>query len=186
VERSGAVRRVVDIHEPELAQQIGRQMMVELEKYNTQRRRLAITAERGFIEERVAEARSALTQAENNLERFHELNRQYRESPKLQIERERLDREVEMRQQLYTSLSNAYEKARIEEVRDIPAISIIEPPELPENPDTSYGMRNTLLGAIAGLLVGIVLAFTRERMRETETQASQTYATYRLEARDRR
>jgi uncharacterized protein involved in exopolysaccharide biosynthesis len=102
----------------------------------------------------------------------------------LSIESDRLDREVQMRQQLYTSLSAAYDKARIEEVRDMPAISIVEPPDLPDSADSSYGLRNTLLGAIAGMLMGIVLAFMRERMRETETEASAVYSTYKDLKRD--
>jgi uncharacterized protein involved in exopolysaccharide biosynthesis len=182
--RTGIIMFIIAAPYPELAQQIATTMMTELDRYNTQRRRLAITAERAFVEQRLAEARAALTQAENNVEHFLELNREYKTSPKLSIESDRLDREVQMRQQLYTSLSAAYDKARIEEVRDTPAISIVEPPDLPEYPDSSYGLRNTLLGAIAGMLVGIVLAFMRERMRETETEASAVYSTYKDLKRD--
>jgi hypothetical protein len=73
---------------------------------------------------------------------------------------------------LYTALSAAYDRARIEEVRDIPAISIVEPPRFRKVQTTSYGLRNVLLGTIAGMLIGIVIAFIRERMRETQTEAS--------------
>lgn len=176
--RTGVITFIVGAPYPDLAQQVATTMITELERYNTDRRRLAITAERTFIEQRLAEARAALTQAENNLERFLEVNREYKTAPKLSIESDRLDREVQMRQQLYTSLSSAYDKARIEEVRDTPAISIVEPASLPENPDTSYGLRNTLLGAIAGMLVGIVIAFVRERMRETREEGTSAYSVY--------
>jgi len=83
-----------------------------------------------------------------------------------------------MQQQLYTSLTQAYEQARIAEVHDIPVISIVEPPELPTEADTSYGLRNTLLGTIAGILVGIVLAFVRERLYETRESGSRVFADF--------
>jgi uncharacterized protein involved in exopolysaccharide biosynthesis len=177
--RTGVITFIVAAPYPDLAQQVATTMMTELDRYNTQRRRLAVTAERKFIEQRMDEARAAVNQAENTLEQFLEVNRDYKTSPRLSIESDRLDREVQLRQQLYNSLSAAYDKARIEEVRDTPAISIVEPASLPENPDTSYGLRNTLLGAIAGLLVGIVIAFIRERMRETQEEGAPVYSTYR-------
>jgi uncharacterized protein involved in exopolysaccharide biosynthesis len=176
--RTGIITFIVAAPYPDLAQQVAMTMMTELDRYNTERRRSAVTAERRFIEQRLAEARAALTQAEANLEQFLEVNREYKTAPKLSIESDRLDREVQMRQQLYTSLSSAYDKARIEEERDVPAISIVEPASLPDGPDTSYGMRNTLLGAIAGLLVGIVIAFIRERMRETKDEGTAAYSVY--------
>jgi uncharacterized protein involved in exopolysaccharide biosynthesis len=81
----------------ELAHQIATVMVEEMERYNTQRRRLAISAERAFVQQQVTEARATLTQAENNLERFLELNREYRASPKLNMDKDRLEREVMMR-----------------------------------------------------------------------------------------
>ena len=74
------------------------------------------------------------------------------------------------RSDIYTALAEAEERARIEEVRDTPAITIVQPAMLPTSPELSNGIRDTLLGAIAGMLIGIVLAFVRERIRETEAE----------------
>lgn len=176
--RTGVVTYYVAAPKAELAQQIAQTMVTQLDLYNFETRRSQATAERNFIEARLAESRLALSGAEDQLRAFRDNNREYASSATLSLENDRLQRQVAMRQQLYTALSQAYEQARIAEVRDIPTISIVEPPELPSSPNTAYGMRNTLLGAIAGMLVGIVLAFVSERFYETKASGSRTFADF--------
>ena len=176
--RTGIVAFWVSAPYPDLTQQLAANVVKELDVYNTERRRSQVTAEREFIEKRVEDSRVALARAENDLRSFLDLNRQYTTSPSLKLENDRLQREVTMRQDLYTSLARSYEQARIEEVRDIPTITIVEPPDLPTSPDIRYGVRNILLGAIAGMLLGIVVAFLRERIRETRAEASPTFTVF--------
>jgi uncharacterized protein involved in exopolysaccharide biosynthesis len=176
--RTGVVTYFVSAPAPELAQQIAQNMVTQLDLYNSATRKSQATAERSFIEARLADSRQALSAAEDQLRTFRDNNREYASSPTLSLENDQFQRQVAMRQQLYTALSQAYEQAQIAEVRDIPTISIVEPPELPTSSDATYGLRNTLLGAIAGLLIGIVLAFVRERLEETKTSGSRVFADF--------
>jgi len=176
--RTGIVTFYLSSPYADLTQQLGNNIVTELDVYNTQRRQSQVTQERVFISKRVDESRTALSQAENDLRGFLEVNREYRSSPSLTLEYDRLQREVNRRSDIYTALSQAEEQARIEEVRDTPAITIVQPATLPTSPDIGSGIRDTLLGAIAGMLVGIVLAFVRERIRETEMDHSPAYAAF--------
>jgi len=176
--RTGIVTYSVGAPAPDLAQQIAQNMVAELDRYNSETRKSQATAERNFIEARLAESKIALSGAKDQLKAFRDKNREYATSPSMTLENDRLQRQVTMQQQLYTSLTQAYEQARIAEVHDIPVISIVEPPELPTEADTSYGLRNTLLGTIAGILVGIVLAFVRERLYETRESGSRVFADF--------
>lgn len=176
--RTGIVTFYVSAPYADLTQQIGNNIVSELDVYNTERRRSQVTQERVFIGKRVDESRIALSQAENDLRGFLEVNREYRSSPSLTLEYDRLQREVARRSEIYTSLAEAEERARIEEVRDTPAITIVQPATLPMSPDIGNGIRNILLAAIAGMLIGIVLAFVRERIRETEADHQPAYATF--------
>jgi uncharacterized protein involved in exopolysaccharide biosynthesis len=176
--RTGIVTYVVSSPNPELTQQIARNMVEQVNHFNLQGRQSQAGAERDFIEKRLDETRAALARAEDQLRSFRDLNREYATSAKLSLENDRLNREVTMRQQLYTALSQAYDQARIEEVRDIPTITVLEPPGLPTSPNTEYGIRNTLLGTIAGMLVGIMLAFGRERLYESQAAGSRTFADF--------
>ncbi|MFN2603840.1 MAG: hypothetical protein ABR582_13945 [Gemmatimonadaceae bacterium] len=176
--RTGIVTFYVSAPYADLAQQIGNNIVSELDVYNTERRRSQVTQERVFIGKRVDESRIALSQAENDLRGFLDVNREYHSSPGLTLEYDRLQREVARRSEIYTSLSQAEERARIEEVRDTPAITVVQPAILPMTPDIGSGVRNTLLGAIAGMLIGIVLAFVRERIHETEIEQSPAYEAF--------
>lgn len=176
--RTGIVTFFLSAPYPDLTEQLGNNMLSELDVYNTQRRRSQVTQEREFIQKRVEESQLALAKAENDLRNFQEVNRQYFSSPTLRLENNRLEREVTRRSDIYTSLSQAEERARIEEVRDTPAITVVEPPTYPVSPDLGNGVRNTLLGLIAGMLIGIVIAFVRERIRETQVEHSPAYATF--------
>jgi uncharacterized protein involved in exopolysaccharide biosynthesis len=173
--RTGIVSYFVSSPYPELTLQLAENILAELNTYNTERQQAQATLERTFIEKRLAESRAALTRAEDQLRTFRDSNRDYGRSPTLRLENNRLDREVTMRQSLYTSLSQAYDQSRIEEVRDTPSITVIEHPTAPSSADTSYGLRNTLLGAIGGLFIGIILAFVRERFNESKAEGSQVF-----------
>jgi uncharacterized protein involved in exopolysaccharide biosynthesis len=83
-----------------------------------------------------------------------------------------------MRQQIYTAIAQALEQAKIEEVRDLPTISVIDRPEAALSPERPLAIRRSLLGLIAGLLVGIVLAFVLERAAETREAGTRAYAEY--------
>ena len=71
-----------------------------------------------------------------------------------------------MRQQLYTSLAQAFEQARIEEVRDNPVITMIERPTLPLKPNGRGLLRKGPLALMAGFLLGLSIAFGREVVRQ--------------------
>jgi Uncharacterized protein involved in exopolysaccharide biosynthesis len=89
-----------------------------------------------------------------------------------------LQRAVRMRQQIYTAMARTLEDAKIEEVRDLPTVLIIDQPEAGLEPQRPPVMRKTLLGLIAGLFVGIVLAFVRERAAETREAGTSAYTEY--------
>ena len=79
-----------------------------------------------------------------------------------------------MRQELVTAMAQAYEQARIDEVRAAPVITVIDQPESPALPDPRGRIRRLLLGIIVGMIVGLGLALIREftvRARDEESEA---------------
>jgi len=176
--RTGVITAVARAEYPEIAQQILQNVEAEIDAYNLAQRRKRAAAERDFIEKRVADASVALASAEAQLSNFLQNNREYGSSPVLRMENERLQRVVRMRQQIYTGMAQQLEQAKIEEVRDLPTISVIDPPEAPLSPERPLAIRRTLLGLIAGLLVGIVLAFFRERGAELRATKTRAYTEY--------
>jgi uncharacterized protein involved in exopolysaccharide biosynthesis len=87
------------------------------------------SAERRFAQAQADSAREALLVAENRLRDFLTANRSITSSPALQFEDARLRRQIQVRQDLYLGLVNQAEAAKLREVRNTPAISLIQPPQ---------------------------------------------------------
>ncbi len=130
-------------------------LLAEVNEFDLHTRQTQASAERAFVEGRLAEIKSELRDAENRLQGFLANNREYRNSPALQFQYDRLSRDVTQQQQVETTLQQDYEQARIDEVRDTPRITVVERPLIPALPDSR---RVVLRVALAGL-VGVVIAW---------------------------
>lgn len=80
---------------------------------------------------------------------------------------EMLARIVNVRQQIYGDLLQRYETARTNEQLRANAITIVQPASLPLKPSTPKVPVNTALGLVAGLAMGMILAFLFEGMDRT-------------------
>lgn len=144
--------------------------------YNQRTRQGQAAAERKFVEGRVAVAASDLRAAEDRLQEFLGTNRNLG-SPELVMQRDRFQRDLMLRQQVYTALTQSYEEARVREVRDTPVITIFESPWAATEPESRGRVRAILVGALLGLFAGGLLAFmsdrTTRRRRDGDTEAEE-------------
>ena len=163
---------------PDLATQINRRMLSLLSEYNLERRQSQAKAERSFTEARLAEASKALTDAERSLQQFLEKNRTYQSSPQLMFEAARLQRRVELQQQLQSSLAQAYEQARIDEVRNTPVVTIVDPPEGSAQPADSPLPLRVFAALSLGLIMAIGVALIREYAERTRFANPEEYAQF--------
>jgi uncharacterized protein involved in exopolysaccharide biosynthesis len=152
--RSGLVKARVKTTEVCRSSAIAFALLAELHRFNTDRRATRAGAERRFAEARLAEARVALRSAEEALEQFVSRNRIFAADPQLTFRHTRLTREVGLHQSVVMTLTQAYEQARLEEVRDTPKLTVLQPPYRPARPER----RGLLLAAVLGLAAGIGLA----------------------------
>jgi uncharacterized protein involved in exopolysaccharide biosynthesis len=163
----------------ELSAAIGRRLLGLISKFDVETRQLQASAERGFAEERLEELRGEIMIAEDSLKAFLIENRQISNSPQLTFEHDRLQRQVIMRQELVTAMAQAFEQARIDEVRNTPVITVIDRPESPALPDPRFRLLKLLLGSTVGLLVGFGFAFIREFGERAKTEEGRAYGEFR-------
>ena len=146
-------------------------------KYNLQMRQSQAAAERRFVDARVAVADSELRAAEDRLAGFLTTNRQFSGSAELSFARDRLQREVSMRQQVFTSLKQADEDARIREIRDTPVISIFDPPNVRAEPEPRGRVQSVLggmmLGAFFGVLAVLISTIMDRRRQSGDADAAE-------------
>jgi uncharacterized protein involved in exopolysaccharide biosynthesis len=150
---------------PTVSQGAAHRLLDLVSRFNLTTRQTQAGAERHFVEARLETARTELRAAEERLQAFLQRNREFQNSPALVFQQDRLSREVDLRQQVVTSLVQSFEQARIDEVRNTPVTTIVEPPDLPPQPDSRRLALKTLLGLTAGLLAGTFLAAVRDFSR---------------------
>ena len=157
----GLVEVTVTTPYPTLSQQIAQRLLTGVEEFNRRTRQGQASAERKFAEARLEVVSAELGNAERRLANFLNANRQIDRSPVLSFERGRLEREVSLRQSVYTSLAQMVEDARLREVRDSPVITIVDSPTLSVSPEPRRRAQTLILGLLVGGLAGTVLAIAR-------------------------
>ena len=165
--RSGLISVSAVTADSVLAAHIVNQMLLELNRFNVEMRATQGRATREFIERRMQEARAELTQAERALTGFRASNLRIGNSPQLLLEQARLEREVGARAELYELTARQYELARIEEKRDTPTFSVIDPAVPPVRKYRPQVILNTLVGGIAATGLSAMADYFRRSRRRT-------------------
>jgi uncharacterized protein involved in exopolysaccharide biosynthesis len=124
--RTNIVRLEVQTEDPTLSANVANAIVQALNDFNENRRRSQARERRRFVEGRVADAQTQLTDAESTLRDFYARNRQFREAPELVFREAQLRRQVDVAQELYLSLRRELESARIQEVNDTPVLTVID------------------------------------------------------------
>jgi uncharacterized protein involved in exopolysaccharide biosynthesis len=143
---------------PQLSLAIARAVVDELNQFMLELGRSQASEEVKSVRRRMAERDSDLRLAEDRLATFLSANREYRSSPQLTFEYERLQRAVTLHQTVLVGLTQANEEASLREVRDTPILVTIESPRLPLEAQPRKRIQTMKLGLASGLLVGIPLA----------------------------
>lgn len=175
VPETGIVEFSVTTGSPKLSKQIADRLIELLNQFNLQVRQSQASAQAEFVNERLEVARKELRAAEDSLERFLQRNRSFQNSPTLRFEHQRLQRRVDLKQQVYTSLATRYEEAQISEVRNTPVITVVSPPTLPGTADPTRLPLKVLLGLLLGGMLGSFWAFGSELNRKARRETGEAY-----------
>ena len=172
---TGVVRYSVTTRSPDLSRQIAERLFSLVNEFDLERRQSQASAERRFIEARLDSARADVRAAENRLERFLAGNRNFGSSPSLVFQHDRLQRDVSFNQQVLGSLAEAFERARIEEVRNTPVLTIVDHARASRLPDPRQLVLKTLVAILAGLAIGVGAALWSEFMARSQVVEPDAY-----------
>lgn len=131
-EETGLITISVLSKEPLLASDIVNFITDKVNQYILKEQNTATKQSRIFIEKRLSEVKKELNQAEDDLKKFVNKNRDFLKSPELQLEYNRLKREVEIKNQSYLTIIQQREVLMIEEAKDTPIINILDKGVKPE------------------------------------------------------
>jgi uncharacterized protein involved in exopolysaccharide biosynthesis len=179
---SNTIAMTVRASSPILAEVLSRRVLELLNEFNLLRKQSTSRSERTFAEQRLAAAREELIASERALQGFLESNRSFSQSPKLEFDARRLQRVVDQRQQVVLQLSQAYEQARLEEVRDTPVITVVDEPE-----GTGRAGRKLivilLMSLFAAGVIAVFVVLIREYLEWERVDRPATFAELRAAAR---
>ncbi len=153
-DKTGLVRVSVRMDSPRLAKDICNYVGEAVIDYLNSVQYSKAKENREFIGNRKKEVNKTLLEAENELTEFRERNRRIVDSPDLQLQLERLMRNVQIQTQVYISLQQQYELAQIEEVKKSPGVAILDVAEIPLLPDKP----NRKLIVIGSMFFGIAIS----------------------------
>jgi hypothetical protein len=129
-------------------------LLAQLDVFNQERRQSRAGAERQFLQERLDETRAELARAEGALAGFLQSNRRPEESPLTAIQVERLRRDVMLASTKNLSLTENFERARLDEVRNTPVVTVLENPAGNVR-STGRRMRDGLFGLVIGTILAV-------------------------------
>jgi uncharacterized protein involved in exopolysaccharide biosynthesis len=176
---TGMIALSVSTRWPELSVQITERLLELVNEFNLETRQSRASNERQFVTSRLEQAGAELREAEDSLQSFLQQNRRIENSPQLRFERDRLQRRVSLQQQVTTSLAQALEQAKIEEVRNTPVITVVEAPFQPARPDRRRLIVKGLLTLVLGGFLGVVLAFANEFFLVSKQRDPDRYTEFR-------
>lgn len=121
--------------------------------------------QRKFIEQRLSEIEKDLAGSEERLKKFRESNRVIL-SPDLLLQQERLSRDVQLNTTIFIEMKRQYELARIEEVKDIPIITLIDAPSAHVIKAKPRKLFYLITGLMLGAFSTVVMSIYRLRYKE--------------------
>lgn len=172
---TGVVELSVTAPWPSVSKQVAERLIELVNQFNNRVRQSQASAQAEFVADRLAEVERELRVAEDSLETFLQRNVGWQQSPELRFHHDRLQRRVNLKQQVYTSLATRYEEARIDEVRSTPVVTTITEPEVPVRPDSSRLLLKAVLGLVLGGILGVFWAFGSEFRENVQQENTDDY-----------
>jgi len=159
-----------------LSAAIANEYINQLEEYNLDTRRSKAKENEKFISQRLEEVKAELRQAEDNLEAFQLKNRNFNtaSSPELATQLARLERELEIKSNVFLTLTQQYELARVETKKEVPIVQVLdyaEPPDEKAGPNRKLlVLTSLLLSSLLGIAIVLSVEFCKTKIRPFEYQ----------------
>ncbi len=150
----------VTADQPQLAADIGQQLLDAIKRYNAEVRGGKASQNRAFIEEQLIDSGNTLQVATDAFADFTARNRKI-VTPGLTAEAQKLERAVRLQEQVVETLMKQLELAKIEEQENQPSIEVIQPPQPPLQRSAPARTRIVLGGGFFGLVLGGFLVLAR-------------------------
>ena len=159
--RSDILRVSVATRWPEVSEGILEVLMLRLDAHV---KRLQSSVDSSALDFSVRQSGAALRQlrsAEQALADFDNSNRGAQQSPYLRVQRDRLERQVSLAQDLYSSLEQTRIETSLRTLRNAQSVLVLEEPTPAAIRNARGTVGKALLGGVLGFLVGVLVLLGR-------------------------
>lgn len=163
--KTSVITLTTEFEDPRVAYDVNVFLFQELNNTLVNKMNFKASANRKFIEGRLAEVKDDLRRSENNLRNYRERNR-LRLDPGDMLEDSRLQRDVLINQEVMIQLQKQYEMAKIEEAKDMPVLDIIDSPRKPVEKSKPLRRKMVMGGFFIGLILGMLAALGYDLWQE--------------------
>ena len=167
--RTNIIELHVTSRYPTTAAFAARRFVASLNRFNLETRQTEARERRRFVGDRLREAQDSLARAERIQQEFLMTNRgDLRGAPTLEAQYERIQRQIQIYQDLYTNFRREFETARVDEINDTPVITVIDTAAVPLKKSGPHRILTAVAGAMLGILVAIAMLLVQgylERLR---------------------
>ena len=163
----------VETTDPDLSADIANAIVDNMGEYVLNKRRTRASQQRQWIEKRLEEVQLDLRDAEDALKNFREANRRILDSPDLMMQQERYLRDLEKHATIYLELSKQYEMIRVQEIRDMPVVQVLDPASPPAKKSGPGRKRILILGTLFGLLTGVLTVYGKRLLNITGEESNE-------------
>ena len=157
--------------DPDLSAQLNESFLLHLRERVQDLRTRRMEEQLGFVRRRFREARHDLARAEDSLAQFLERNRSVLaggQVPALSFRRNRLERQVRFKEQLYSQLQEQRTQTRLQLQRRQPVLTVAEQPAPPPDPSGPNRTLIVLLSVLIGGAAGTLAVYLRSLRTATE------------------
>jgi uncharacterized protein involved in exopolysaccharide biosynthesis len=155
--KSGVITLSTEFEDPQVSFDVNNFIYNQLNDILKNKMHFKASENRKFTEERLAEVKDNLKEAEESLRRFRQRNR-LRIDPADELEDARLQRDVLMNQEIMIQLQKQYEIAKIDEARDMPVLDVIDIPMKPIDKSKPKRRLIVMAGGVAAVFFAVLFA----------------------------
>ncbi|MCP4291934.1 MAG: hypothetical protein GY780_08880 [bacterium] len=156
---SGVTTLNVVLEDPVMAKEVANAFVTLLDQFNQQAKKTQARELVLFLTTRLAQIEEEFRTSEVAMRDFRLANRNIQGSPQLMLEEARLLRQQQLTQELYLSLKTQLEVVRLDAIKDLPLIAIIDPAFVPFQAFAPRPVRLVAMSGIMGWALGLIFVF---------------------------
>lgn len=162
-QKTGLLTYSIETKDAQVSADILNTITAELNKFLLTKKTTNAGEQRKWIEKRMMEVKHDLEKVENILKEFRERNRRIIDSPQLLLEQERLIRDVTIQTTVYSTLIQQYEMAKIEELKYVPIINVLDEAQPAAKKNKPKRRMITLVGFLIGFIGACTYVFVQNK-----------------------